>query len=132
LPVRAIDRQDGTVSKLGTGSKSCHDLGWHVFRFPHPNPLPEGEGATCSRCAIPSPFGRGTQGEGIRATMSTVLRVPRQPQMPALLLHSSDHCRPPLRNHSISFGKRGFFTNRATCAKLFFVRRFPSSGLGIS
>jgi hypothetical protein len=67
------------VSKLGTRSKSCHDLDPHVFRFPHPNPLPDGEGATCSRCTTPSPFGRGTQGEDIRATMTIILRVLRQP-----------------------------------------------------
>jgi hypothetical protein len=44
-------------SKLGTRSKSCHDLSWHVFHFPHPNPLPEGEGVPYSRCTIPSRFG---------------------------------------------------------------------------
>ena len=37
-----------------------------------------GEGATCNYCAIPSPFGRGTQGEGIRVTMSGNLKVLRQ------------------------------------------------------
>jgi hypothetical protein len=67
-----------TVSKFEIRSKSCHDLGSHVLRFPHPNPLPEGEGAAYSRCTIPSPLGRGTQGEGNRATMSAILRVLRQ------------------------------------------------------
>ncbi len=67
-----------TVSKFGIRSQSCHDPDSQVYCFPHPSPLPAVEGAVCSRCAIPSPFGRGTQGEGIRATMSTNLKVLRQ------------------------------------------------------
>jgi len=34
-----------TVSKLGGNSKSWHDQGRKPFSRPHPNPLPEGEGA---------------------------------------------------------------------------------------
>jgi hypothetical protein len=37
------------VSKLRVRSKSRHDRGRHVFCFPHPNPLPEGEGAKLAR-----------------------------------------------------------------------------------
>jgi len=31
---------------------------------PHPNPLPEGEGEEGALSSLPSPFGRGTEGEG--------------------------------------------------------------------
>ncbi len=85
-------RHDETVSKFGVKFESCHHLGSHSFRFPHPNPLPKGEGATYSRWTIPSPLGRGTQGEGIRATKSTSLRVLRQ----ARCLSHEDECISPL------------------------------------
>jgi len=50
----------GTVSKFGTWSKSCHDLGSHVFRFPHPNPLPGGEREPLVAIApFPRPLGEG-------------------------------------------------------------------------
>jgi len=52
--------------------------GLYVYHYPHPSPLPVGEGATCNCCTIPSPFGRGTQGEGIRVTMPGNLKVLRQ------------------------------------------------------
>ncbi|MDD9817491.1 MAG: hypothetical protein OXU61_05085, partial [Gammaproteobacteria bacterium] len=32
--------------------------------YPHPNPLPEGEGEEGAPPSPPSPFGRGTEGEG--------------------------------------------------------------------
>jgi hypothetical protein len=79
------------VSKFGRRSKSCHDLGSHAFRFPHPNPLLEGEGATYGRCTILSPFGRGTQGEGNRATMSAILRVLRQSPRRAPTIQNEGH-----------------------------------------
>ena len=75
LVVHRSPGDEETVLKFEMRSKSCHDLGSHVLRFPHPNPLPEGEGAAYSRCIIPPPFGRETQGKGNRATMSAILRV---------------------------------------------------------
>ncbi|MDD9816977.1 MAG: hypothetical protein OXU61_02400 [Gammaproteobacteria bacterium] len=36
----------------------------HAGFYPHPNPLPEGEGEEGAPSSLPSPFGRGTEGEG--------------------------------------------------------------------
>jgi hypothetical protein len=56
-----------------------------VIYLPHPNPLPEGEGAEQERFELPSPSGRGTEGEGIRATILAARRNLRQFQIPVLL-----------------------------------------------
>jgi hypothetical protein len=49
-----------TVSKLGVKSELCHDLASHLFCLPHPNPLPEGEGASQERfLPFPLPLGEG-------------------------------------------------------------------------
>ena len=71
-PVSAVDRQVETVSKLGERPESCHNLDSHVFRFPHPTPLPPGQGAPCSHFTIPSPFGSRRQ-TGIPALCSSLL-----------------------------------------------------------
>ncbi len=70
-----VGQASETVSILSRIAKSCHDQGCHLFYRPHPNPLPEGEGVLAERLIVPSPFGRGTQGEGIRATISLIPRV---------------------------------------------------------
>ncbi len=58
--------------------------------LPHPDPLPDGEGTEQGiGFAIPSPSGRGTQGEGVRATISVASLVLRQFQMPVSLAASS-------------------------------------------
>jgi hypothetical protein len=72
------DRPPETVAKFVMRSKSCHDRGLCMFPCPHPNPLPEGEGQAQSGVTLPSPFGRGTEGEGIRATILVVPRILQQ------------------------------------------------------
>jgi hypothetical protein len=47
-----------------------------VIHLPLPNPLPEGEEQELF--ALPSPSGRGTEGEGIRPTILAARRVLRQ------------------------------------------------------
>jgi len=52
------------VSKVGHVSESCHDLSRLALHCPHPNPLPEGEGAVPEPLLkSPRPLGEG-QGEG--------------------------------------------------------------------
>jgi hypothetical protein len=44
---------------------------------PHPNPLPEGEGAELLGLVLPAPLGRGIEGEGLRARISAAQLVLR-------------------------------------------------------
>ena len=57
------------AARLVCTTPEFDDLAKEAGLAPHPNPLPGGEGAVRRHFAIPSPFGRGTQGEGIRATI---------------------------------------------------------------
>jgi hypothetical protein len=56
-----------------------------------PNPLPEGEGAELQRFALPSPFGRGIEGEGIRATILVARRVLQQFPRRAATIQNEGH-----------------------------------------
>ncbi len=80
--VNRCSRASDTVSKASIDFKSWHDWDRHVLHDPHPNPLPEGEGAKVERFALPSPSGRGTEGEGIRATILVAQRVLRHSHPP--------------------------------------------------
>jgi hypothetical protein len=61
-----------------------HDWSRHVFHLPHPNPLPEGEGAKLERFALPSPSGRGSEGERSRARILFTRKVSRRSRIPVL------------------------------------------------
>jgi len=63
-PVSQAAQRPGTGALMRLGTPARPILLIRTGFYPHPNPPPEGEGEECALSSLPSPFGRGTEGEG--------------------------------------------------------------------
>ena len=81
-PVRVLFPQRRRQGRVHNGLGIFRHLLRRAGFYPHPNPLPEGEGEEGALSSLPSPFGRGTEGEGRKRRTRAFVSVKSRASLP--------------------------------------------------